>query len=104
MYFDFSYSSYFYAYYYLSNSNHGGVYGLITRYGIQRAAPFISAHIYIVVLVKEDLTASLAIHKLVIVNQPNREEGDFLHVIINPHYLVQVLQSFRSLGRKPKPG
>ena len=25
--------------------------------------PFISAHIYIVVLVKEDLTASLAIHK-----------------------------------------
>ena len=23
-----------YAYYYLSNSNHGGVYGLITRYGM----------------------------------------------------------------------
>ena len=69
---------------------------------MQRAAPLFSAHIYIVVLVKEDLTASLAIPKLVIINQPNREEGDFLHVIINPHYLVQVSQSFRSLGRKPK--
>ena len=74
------------------------VYGLITRYGIQTRCPILAHIIYIVVLVKEDLTASLATHKIVILNQPNREEGDFLHVITNLHYrviLVAVILEFR---------
>ena len=70
------------------------VYGLITRYGsIQTRRPVLAHIIYIVVLVKEDLTASLAIHKIVILNQPNREEGDFLHVITNLHYRVILCRS-----------
>ena len=41
--------------------------------------PLLAHIIYIVVLVKEELTPSLATHKTVYINQPNREEGDFLH-------------------------
>ena len=62
------------------------------------APPLLAHIIYTVVLVKEVLMPSLATHKTVYINQPNREEGDFLHVINNLHYrviLVAVILEFR---------
>ena len=48
----------------------------------------IACIIYIVILVKEVFTTSLENHKPVYLNQPNREEGDFLRYINNLHYRV----------------